>query len=129
MHECPCFQLVISLQVAFIWDVNLQIERVLALQSCCLLWYQSQASRLCSERKEKNLNYSERQGRKEERIHDFSELQPSNKYIKCVVLTCLRNYRKEIPEIFVLFCNSAEDERDVRIMVTIKQIYNWVFDL
>ena len=74
--------------------------------------------------REKHLNYSERQGRKEERIHDFSELQPSNKYIKCVVLTCLRNYRKEIPEIFVLFCNSAEDERDLRIMVTIKQIYN-----
>lgn len=39
---------------------------------------------------EKNLNYSEWQGktslgRKEEGINDFSELQPSNKSVRCVV--------------------------------------------
>lgn len=32
----------------------------------------------------------------------------------------LRNYRKEIQKIYVLSPNSAEDERDLRITVTIR---------
>lgn len=83
MYECPCFQLVISLKVTFISNVNLQIETVHVPQELVLALISITGLRVMLRKKKKNLDYSERQGkislkRKQEGVNGFFELQPHN---------------------------------------------------
>lgn len=83
MYEYPCFQLVISLKVTFISNVNLQIETVHVPQELVLALISITGLRVMLRKKKKNLDYSERQGkislkRKQEGVNGFSELQPHN---------------------------------------------------